>query len=177
MNKFKYYFVLLLAGIAIVSCNKKDDDDAVVVPLRDYQEQFNTDNADIEEYLKTNYITVTANMDVTISKITNPESQASIMSYLDSPTFPRLVLREIPYVHGITYKMYYLVLREGLGTAPMNTDGAVVAYRGEYLKRVEKTDTEPSHITSTFFEEVVYPKGALDLYNTILGWSEIFPQF
>ncbi len=177
MNKLKYYFVLLLAGIAIVSCNKKDDDEAVVVPLRNYQEQFNTDNADIEEYLNTNYITVSENMDVTFTKITDPATQPSIMSYLNSATFPKLVLREIPYVHGITYKMYYLVLREGIGTAPMNTDGAVVAYRGEYLSRVDKTTTEPSYLKTTFFEEVIYPKSATDLYGVILGWSEIFPQF
>jgi len=179
MNKFKYYFVLLLAGLAIVSCNKNDDDKTEVVPLRDYQEQFNTDNADIEEYLKTNYITVTANMDVTISPITDAASQPSIMSYLNSATYPKLVLREIPYIHGITYKMYYLVLREGSGVAPMNTDGVLTAYRGEYLKRVEKTDTEPEHLTTTLFDQVIYPKTVIDMYvsNVIKGWSEIFPLF
>lgn len=179
MNKLKYYFVLLLAGIAIVSCNKKDDDDeVVVVPLKDYQEQFNTDNANIEEYLNTYYISVTENMDVTFTKITDPASQPSIMSYLDSPTFPKLVLRNID-LHGITYKMYYLVLRQGSGVSPMNTDGVLTAYRGEYLKRVEKTNTEPEHLTTTFFDQSVYPKNVIDMYvsNVIKGWSEIFPQF
>ncbi|MBZ4037753.1 FKBP-type peptidylprolyl isomerase [Flavobacterium sp. 17A] len=177
MNKFKYYFVLLLAGIAIVSCNKKDDDEAEVVPLRDYQEQFNNDNADIEEYLKTNYITVTEDMDVTFSPITDAAAQPSIMSYLNSATFPKLILREVPYVHGITYKMYYLVLREGVGSSPMNTDGVLTSYYGQYLKRVDKTDTEPSHLTTTFFEQVTFPKGTQDLYLTVMGWSEAFPQF
>jgi len=176
MNKFKYYFVLLLAGLAIVSCNKSDDDKTEVAPLRDYQEQFNTDNADIEEYLKANYITVTENMDVTISAITDPATQPSIMSYLNSATFPKLLLRNID-LHGITYKMYYLVLREGIGVSPMNTDGVLTAYRGEYLKRVEKTDTEPEHLTTTFFDQLVYPKNILDLYSVIMGWSEIYPQF
>ncbi|MBE8728120.1 FKBP-type peptidyl-prolyl cis-trans isomerase [Flavobacterium hungaricum] len=177
MNKFKYYFVLLLAVTAIVSCNKKDDDDVVVEPLKDYQEQFNIDNADIEEYLKTNYITVdNATMDVTMSPITDAASQPSIMSYLNSATFPKLLSREID-VHGIKYKMYYLVLREGNGLAPMNTDGVVTAYEGEYLKRVAKTDTEPEHLTTTSFEQVIYPTGMLDLYSTIVGWSEVFPQF
>ncbi len=182
MNKFKYYFVLLLAGIAIVSCNKKDDDEAEVVPLRDYQEQFNTDNADIEEYLNTNYITVTQNpggqtdQDVTFTKITDPTTQVPIMSYLNSATFPKLLVRNID-LHGILYKMYYLVLREGVGTSPMNTDGVVTSYYGQYIKRVEKTDTEPSHLTTTFFEQVVFPKGSLDLFGTIKGWSEVFPQF
>ncbi|MET3027531.1 FKBP-type peptidylprolyl isomerase [Flavobacterium sp. UW10123] len=177
MNKFKYYFVLLLAGLAIVSCNKKDDDDPVIVPLRDYQEQFNTDNADIEEYLKTYSITISPNMDVTFTKITDPAAQPSIMSYLNSATFPKLLLREIKYVHGITYKMYYLVLREGVGTAPMNTDGVVTAYKGEYMKRIDATAKDPSYVTTTLFEQVVYPRVSLDLFTTIMGWSEAFPQF
>ncbi|MCD0472180.1 FKBP-type peptidyl-prolyl cis-trans isomerase [Flavobacterium sp. JAS] len=176
MNKFKYYFILLLAGISLVSCSKKDDDEPVVVPLRDYKTQYDVDNANIEEYLKTNYITVNADMDVTISLITDPSTQPSIMSYLNSDSFPKLLLRDID-LHGIAYKMYYLVLREGVGTSPMNTDGVVAAYRGEYLSRIEKTVTVPSHLTTTFFEQVLYPNSAFDLYGAIMGWSEIFPQF
>ena len=120
MNKFKYYFVLLLAGLAIVSCSKKNDDEEIV-PLRDYQEQYNTDNANIEEYLNTYFITVTnapgeqTDQDVTFTKITDPSTQPSIMSYLNIPTFPKLLKREVP-MHGIVYQMYYLVLREGNGT-------------------------------------------------------------
>lgn len=181
MNKFKYYFVLLLAGLAIVSCNKKDDDEELV-PLRDYQEQYNTDNANIEEYLNTYFITVTnapgeqTDQDVTFTKITDPSTQPSIMSYLNSPTFPKLLKRQVP-LHGIVYQMYYLVLREGTGTSPMNTDGAFTSYRGEYLTRVAKTDTEAEHLSTTFFEQVLFPTNALDLYGTITGWSEAFPQF
>ncbi|WP_316635703.1 FKBP-type peptidylprolyl isomerase [uncultured Flavobacterium sp.] len=176
MNKFKYYFILLLAGISLVSCSKKSDDDPVIVPLRDYATQYKVDNADIEEYLNTNYITVNADMDVTISVITDPSTQPSIMSYLNSASFPKLLTRDID-LHGFTYKMYYLVLREGVGTSPMNTDGVVAAYRGDYLSRVEKTDAVPTHVTTTFFEQVVYPNSVIDLYNAVMGWSEIFPQF
>ena len=133
MNKFKYYFILLLAGIATVSCNKSDDD-VTVEPLRDYQEQFNTDNANIEEYLSTNYITITQNpgatedQDVVIDSITDPTTQPSIMSYLNSATFPKLLSKNVD-LDGITYKMYYLVLREGTGTSPVNTDGVLAAYK------------------------------------------------
>ncbi len=182
MNKFKYYFILLLAGISFVSCNKKDDDEVVVAPLKDYQEQFNIDNANIEEYLKTNYITVVdkpgdlTDQDVTFTKITDPATQPSIMSYLNSATFPKLLTRNVD-LHGIKYKMYYLVLREGTGISPMNTDGVVAAYKGEYLKRVEKTATDPEKLTTTFFEQVVYVNNIVDLYSAIMGWSEVFPQF
>ncbi|MFH6987448.1 FKBP-type peptidyl-prolyl cis-trans isomerase [Flavobacterium collinsii] len=182
MNKFKYYFILLLAGVSLVSCNKKDDDETEIAPLKDYQEQFNIDNANIEEYLKTNYITVVnkpgdiTDQDVTFTKITDVATQPSIMSYLNSATFPKLLMRDVD-LHGIKYKMYYLVLREGTGLSPLNTDGVLTAYKGEYLKRVEKTATDPEKLTTTLFEQVIYTNETQDLYGVIMGWSEIFPQF
>src|SRR5688572_22072465 len=80
MNKFKYYFILLLAGISLVSCNKSDDDDdAVVVPVRDYAEQYKADNDLIVNYLKTNYIErVSDNFDIVIEKIPAGGTQVSI---------------------------------------------------------------------------------------------------
>jgi len=182
MNKFKYYFILLLAGVTIVSCKKSDDDDIVLIPLRDYQEQYNVDNANIEEYLNTYYFTVTqspgnqTDQDVTFTKITDPASQPSIMSYLNSASYPKLLRRDID-LHGILYKTYYLVLREGTGTSPMNTDAVLTAYKGEYLTRVEKTAKDPEYVKTTQFEEVKFPQSPLDLFGTIMGWSELFPQF
>jgi FKBP-type peptidyl-prolyl cis-trans isomerase FkpA len=186
MNKFKYFFILLIAGAALVSCNKNDDDDDITLePLRDYQAQYNTDNANIEEYLKTNYITVIdspgnqEDQDVTISKITDVATQPSIMSYLNSASFPKLLTRDVN-LNGIAYKIYYLVLREGIGMSPMNTDGVLAAYKGEYMTRVEATTTAPivpAHLKMTFFQEIKFPQSIFDLYGTIMGWSEIFPQF
>lgn len=186
MNKFKYFFILLITGVILVSCNKNDDDDDVkTVPLRDYTEQYNTDNANIEEYLNTYYITVVdspgnqEDQDVAISKITDPATQPSIMSYLNSASFPKLLTRNIS-LNGVAYKMYYLVLREGTGTSPMNTDGVLAAYKGEYMTRVEATTTAPivpAHLTTTLFQEIKFPQASLDLYGSVMGWSEIFPQF
>lgn len=189
MNKFKYFFILLITGVILVSCNKNDDDDDVkTVPLRDYTEQYNTDNTNIEEYLNTYYITVIdspgnqEDQDVAISKITDPATQPSIMSYLNSASFPKLLTRNIS-LNGVAYKMYYLVLREGTGTSPMNTDRVVAAYRGEYMTRVEATTTAPivpAHLTTTLFEEIKFPQANVnftDLYTAVVGWSEIFPQF
>jgi len=182
MNKFKYYFILLLAGVATVSCNKSDDNDTPVEPLRDYQEQFNTDNANIEEYLTTNYITVTESagnpedQDVVIDSITDPTTQPSIMSYLNSATFPKLLSKNVD-MHGIAYKMYYLVLREGTGASPGNTDDVLASYKGDYITRVAKTDKAPTYLKTTFFEEVKFPQSTVDLYNAVVGWSETFPEF
>ncbi len=179
MNKFKYYFILIITTLSLFSCSK-DDNSVETVPLHDYTEQFTTDNATIEEYLKTYYITVTNNpgqsddQDVTFTKIPEGGSQPSIWSYLNSATFPKLLSRDVA-LHDITYKMYYLVLREGTGTSPCNVDGVLASYRGQYLS--ETTVSSVKTITATQFEELKYPQQTFSLYAVVKGWSEIFPKF
>jgi FKBP-type peptidyl-prolyl cis-trans isomerase len=179
MNKFKFYFILSITTISLFSCSKNDS--TAITPPRDFAVQYPTDIADIEEYLKTNYITVTNNagfaddQDVTITKITDAATQPSIYSYLDqTTTFPQLKSREVN-LHNITYKLYYLVLREGTGQAPCNVDGVLASYRGDYLERV--TTSGVTALTATKFEEVKYPQTLLSLFSTITGWGETFPQF
>jgi FKBP-type peptidyl-prolyl cis-trans isomerase FkpA len=191
MNKFKFYFTSIITTLVLFSCSKNNNDTTYTpVPLRDYQAQFNTDNTDIEEYLKTNYITIVDDagmpddQDVTIAKITDPTDtkQKSIYSYLNATTFPKLLSRPVQ-LHGITYTLYYLVLREGTGTeSPTNTDGVLAAYSGSYLSRTTATTTVPSTITTTEFETVRNPQSFLDLYSLtvfggVKGWPEVFPQF
>ena len=179
MNKFKYYFILLITTISLFSCSKNDT--TPITPPRDYAVQYAADITDIEEYLKTNYITVVNqpgsadDQDVTISKITDAATQPSIYSYLNQTTFPKLLSRDVS-LHDITYKLYYLVLREGTGQAPCNVDGVLASYRGDYLSRVVTTGTN-TELTSTKFEEVKYPQTMLSLFSTITGWGETFPQF
>src|SRR3954470_355655 len=89
MNKFKFYFILLITTVSIFSCSKNNDDNYIPEPPRDYTEQYNTDIAIIEEYLNTNYIDLNdpnyADKDAVIKKITNPATQPSLMSYLNAP--------------------------------------------------------------------------------------------
>jgi hypothetical protein len=179
MNKFKYYFILIITCLSLFSCSK-DDNSVAVEPLRDFGEQFATDNATIEEYLNSYYITVTENpgatddQDVVFTKIPEGGNQPSILSYLNSATFPKLLSRSVE-LHDITYKIYYLVLREGIGEKPCNVDGVLTSYRGDYL--YQSTVSEVTILTATQFEEVKYPDSFFNLYSVIVGWSEIFPQF
>ena len=93
MNKFKFYFILLITTVSLFSCSKNDT--ATYRPPRDYAVQYATDIIDIEEYLKTNYITVVNHpgfvdvQNVTITKI--DAAQPSIMSYLNATTYPKLL--------------------------------------------------------------------------------------
>ncbi|RVT77351.1 FKBP-type peptidylprolyl isomerase [Flavobacterium sufflavum] len=179
MNKFKYYFILIITCLSLFSCSK-DDNSVEVEPLRDFQEQFTADNTTIEEYLNSYYIDVTnapgqpEDQDVVFTKIPTGGSQPSIMSYLNSSTFPKLLTKNVA-LHDITYKVYYLVLRPGTGDKPCNVDSVLSSYRGQYLYK--STVDQVTTLTATQFEEVKYPQTFLNLYETITGWSEIFPEF
>lgn len=164
MNKFKYYFVLLLAGIAMVSCNK-DHDDPETVPLRDYKEQYKADKDSIETYLKTHYIEeVTANYDIKITKIPAGGTQVSIW---DQKVYP-LQTRKV-YNHDVNYDVYYLSLREGTGLAPTNTDRISASYEGTLLNGKV---FDSSYGVARSFELYMHAASSV-----IDGWGEIFPKF
>jgi hypothetical protein len=95
---------------------------------------------------------------------------------LNKSSFPKLLSRDVN-LHGITYKTYYLVLREGTGDKPTNVDGVMASYRGDYLTQVAATTTTAATLTATQFEESKYPQFFFNLTGTIVGWSEVFPQF
>lgn len=173
MNKFKYYFILSITTVSLFSCSK--DEAVALTPPRDYATQYATESADIEEYLKTYYIEDT-NPDVLtkISKIPAGGTQTPIWNYLNSDSFPKLLMREVT-VHDIKYKLYYVKLQDGVGQSPSSTDGVLTAYRGEYLSRTKVGDV--STLGSTFFEESSSPQGFLYLQGQIKGWSELFPEF
>jgi hypothetical protein len=174
MNKFKYYFILMIGVVSLFSCSKNDT--PTVEPLRDYAVQYASDNTDIEEYLKTNYITVVNHpgfiddQDISIVKIPAGGTQKSIW---DQTTY-EIKSRNVS-LHDITYKLYYLVLRTGTGIAPCNVDNVLSSYKGEYLERL--TTSGVTALTATPFEEVKYPQQFFSLFSVIPGWSEIFPQF
>jgi hypothetical protein len=186
MNKFKFYFILLITTITLFSCSKNDDDEAAE-PIRDFQTQYDVEIKDIEDYLRENTISwknapgQTSDQDVVISKITDAATQPSIMSYKSNATtgstvFPQLWSKEVK-LHDITYKLYYLILRKGVGKSPCNVDGVFASYKGTYLSRSSATATPALTFTSTTFEEVVHPREFSNLYSLITGWGEAFPQF
>ncbi|HLP63830.1 FKBP-type peptidyl-prolyl cis-trans isomerase [Flavobacterium sp.] len=163
---FNLLFLFSMAGI-IVSCNKNDDDEPT--PLRDYAEQYATDLADIEEYLQTHYIeSVTNNpgqpddQDIKLTLIPSGGSQTSIW---DQTTYPLSFINVES--NDITYKVYYLKMREGTGSnskTPTNYDSVLAAYKGNLLD-------------DTVFETNNYPTSYFNLGGVIKGWSELFPKF
>jgi FKBP-type peptidyl-prolyl cis-trans isomerase FkpA len=189
MSKIKFYFIFLMATvISISSCNKDDNNSAEVTPPKPYAEQYPLDIAAIEDYLKTNYISEVVNhpgfpddQDVTIKKITDATTQPSLYSYLNSATLPRLTSRDVS-LHSITYKVYTLVIREGLkggtpvsgGEYPSNVDGIFAGYKGTLL---DGTVFDSSNDGQKLWN--LDGTGSSDFtgWGVIRGWSEGFPQF
>ena len=142
MNKFKFYFILIITSITIFSCSKNEDS-ATVEPIRDYQTQYDTEIKIIEDYLKTNYITVTDapgetnDQDVIIQKLDADHT----VSIWDQTKYP--LKSKIVSLHDIKYTLYYLELRQGKkdavtglgGMSPCNVDGVLTSYRGTYLSQ------------------------------------------
>ena len=187
MNKFKFYFIVLITTLSLFSCSKNDTP-AEITPARDYKLQFDADNTTIETYLDTHYLVMDlTDMDVVIKPIPVGGLQRRIKSYEDNATkgstnFPQLWSRNVS-LHGINYKVYYLILREGKknivtglgGQSPSNSDAVLASYSGSYLQYTTAADV--SSVTATPFEESKFPNQFFSLLGTIKGWGEIFPQF
>lgn len=180
MNKFKFYFILLIATVSLFSCSK--DETVTYEPPREYSVQYDTDIKVIEDYLNTYYLNMDltdpnfADKDVVMSQIPVGGTQPSLMSYLNATTYPKLLSKTVS-LHDISYKLYYLVLREGVGIAPCNVDGVLASYKGDYLESVAQTTTTAASINAVKFEEMKFPQSFFDLPNTINGWGETFPEF
>lgn len=168
MNKIKFYFILSMLSLALFSCSKDKEDE--LTPPREYSVQYATDIKDIEEYLTTYYIEeVTANFDIKITKIPEGGNQVSVMKQTKYP----IQFREVD-LHGVKYKLYYLVLNEGKGESPTNVDAVLSAYKGDYLQQV--TTDGVTKLTATEFEKSDTPQTFFQLTNVVTGWSEVFPK-
>lgn len=184
MNTFFKIILLFIIGTVVISCSK---DGSGTTSLRDYTEQYVKDIASIETFMKTHYMTVVNNpgstddQDVTFTIIPTGGTQTSIW---DQTTYP-ILSREVTVKQkevDVTYKMYYIKLREGSGTnskSPCNIDRVLTAYKGEYI--YTNTETVGTVTTSTIkskeFESSINPQSYFNLTGVIRGWSEIFPQF
>ncbi len=181
MNKFKFYFVLISITAMLLSCNK-DDNSPEPVPVRAFDVQYDTDLATIEGYLKSYYIVNDINNpdfadeDITFAKIPDGGEQKSIFKFLNSDSYPKLLVKKIS-LHDIEYEIYYLKLRADneLGKQPIRVDEVLAAYSGFYLS--SKSEESVTTIESTSFETVLFPQSMLGLDQTIRGWGEIFPKF
>ena len=178
MNKFLKIFFLVAISVLVVNCN--DDEEEPVdntVPARDFLTQFNTDNAAIEEYLKTHSVTVDAEFNPTFLAVNNGNLSSIWLSNLNNPSNPIQLLERkfISKLSGIEreYKIYYLKFNQGVGQRPTNLDDIYASYKGSLLDlntTVFETNNNPEFYG--ILTQRVYNQKSLTS-----GWAQILPQF
>jgi len=160
MNKFYIYFSFIF--ILLLSCNKDDDDNTIVI--RDYSEQVVDDEQTIEEYLKSHFYnyedfensnSFEVNIKVRIDTITDVTANKT-------PLYDQVKIKTINVSNseGIEtpHRLYYIIAREGMVSKPSIVDSVYVTYKGM--------------LTDNYvFDERKYPIW-LDLASSLQGFRE-----
>ena len=154
MKSLKLYTLFVLAATTLLSC-KNDDDRRTITPPRDYGEQYATESLEIEEYLKSHYISGTG-LELALEEI--PENGTQTPLWED----PNLTYK-IVNKHSIEYKLYYIKFNDGINQKPSQVDSIFASYRG-WLTDGTQFDYAPNPVWLT-------------LDGVIEGWTNIFPEF
>ena len=157
--------LLLCLTLTFVGC--PSDDAPPTVPLRDAKEVYLEDIAKIEDFMSTHYVTVDADYNTTFTQIPVGGTQTSIMD-MGELEFKDVVVKDI------TYKLYYLKLREGSGESPTRIDSAFVSYKGTTVKKT--TEAGVNTFTQNVFDYSSTPDW-FALEDVVRGWGEIIPKF
>lgn len=167
-NIMKSFYKIVFAFAfltSLISC--QNEDSVSLTPDRPYDEVYAEDIAEIEDFLDTHYVTVDADYNTTFTQIPDGGTQTPISA------MPELTFKEVD-LHDITYKVYYLNLREGSGESITRVDSSFVSYKGFSFSKttVDNVDT----YTQTVFDNKQTPIW-LSLDEVIRGWTEIIPRF
>lgn len=154
MKSLKLYAFIAFAATTLFSC-KDDDDRRSITPPRDYGEQYATESLEIEEYLKTHYISGTG-LELSLEKIPENGNQTPVWEN------PDLAYKTVNK-HDIEYKLYYIKFNEGGNQRPSHVDSVFASYRG-WLIDGTQFDYAPNPIW-------------LPLDEVIEGWTQLFPDF
>jgi len=154
-NIFKILCLLVLVTF-FASCSKSDS--VTAQPPIPYADQYPIDEAAIDNFLATHFVTVDADYNTTFALIEEGGTETPIKD------MPNLAYKMVNR-NDLTYKLYYLVLNEGdsNGESPIKVDSAFVAYKG------------------TLFDDTLFDTAAepvwFNLDEVIPGWGEIIPEF
>src|SRR4051812_27063718 len=133
MSKFKFYFIALAGLSVLFSCDKSSSDSNYEL-LHDYGVQYKYDMSVIKDYLKSHYIEQIVDnpggaddQDIKLTKITDAGTQQAIW---DSPLLDSVHVER----HTMTYTIFYIKQREGVGKQPSRADQVFTSYDGQYLR-------------------------------------------
>jgi len=152
----KTLFAFLTLSIAFVSCNKDDDSSA---EIHDPIAQAVLDDDELVSYLETHYY-IPAEAGQAFGRID------TIMNG-ETPLMGQVATEDV-VVNDINYKLYYLMIEEGVGDNPTRYDSIHVKYRGFTLDSVKFDENKSFSSSSSWFNLA----GSL-----IQGWKYGFPHF
>ena len=163
-------FLVLVGGT--ISCNK-DDGASNDVILRDRQEVYDEDIAEIRTYLKKHYIDENDNFKV--KEITDVNTQTSIWENTTYPIDSMEVKNDVRtsnFTDGassdvVDYKLYYVVLNEGGGVNPTHVDSVFTAYKGWNLKN-EVFDQNNQGVWFTYPQTTAFDPLSISGYRQVL---------
>lgn len=132
---FTYSVVVALIGLVYVSCNN-DDDGFDEIPPRDRGEESIAADAELVEYLETHFYnyedfaTPPADFDFKIVLDTIAGDNADKIPLIDQVQTKVVTdSRE----EDVTYNLYYLTGRQGLGNSPKFVDSTLVTFEGRLV--------------------------------------------
>jgi FKBP-type peptidyl-prolyl cis-trans isomerase FkpA len=152
--------VLCLIVLVTFFAGCPSDDTVAPVPPKAYSVQYPIDEAAINDFLETHFVTVDGDYNTTFTKIDVGGTEMPIKD------MPNLAFKMVDR-NDLTYKLYYLVLNEGDAAAesPIKVDSAFVSYKGTLF------DSD-----NTVFDIAENPVWFM-LQEVIPGWGEIIPEF
>ena len=163
MKYLSYYFCILLSVILIFSCKEEDGPE----PVRELQEQAPKDDQALVNYLQSHFY----NYEEFKEDPNNYKIEISIDTIDDhnidkTPLWDQVQTKTIELTDNndnvIPNKMYYLVLREGVGKNPSRLDSTFVTYKGTLLN-------------GNIFDRKQLPVW-FDLTEVIRGFREFLPE-
>jgi len=152
--KLKYLIPILTLLITFFSCNKDSNDDEIF----DASGQSIIDDESLVEYLQSHYYIPAGDNEPfgTVDTIMNNESSL----------FGQVETQNITH-DDINYKLYYLLIEQGVNDNPTRYDSVFVKYRGFTLDSVKFDESTNFNTTRSW----------LDLNGVIQGWKYGFPNF
>ena len=168
MNNFLKIISVFSFCIFFSNCGTTDDE-IPETPIRDFEAQYKIDQENIKLFLKTHSVTYDADFLVTGYPRVTLLSVTSMWGDNDEVHKTNLLERNFTFKDK-NYIIYYIKLAQGGGDYPCDADAVNVNYIGSTLPTSVETPVGPA------FEAFV-TKPSLNLYNSIVGWSEVFPSF
>ena len=149
--------LLLVVTFTFLAC-PQDDSGPQATPARPFAEVYEEDLVKIEEFLQSHYVTVDSDYNTEFFEIPEGGTQTAIWDMTELNSIDR-------NIHDISYKIYYLKLREGVGESPTRLDSSFVSYKGNLMSDISVT-----------FDQSINPVW-FPLEDVVRGWGEIIPQF